>query len=127
MTTAAWCTNPLLQHQLHPPQGCGTAHPTNRGNASHQASSIVRGGSPPRGIWSDPAPEPEPTPGANATRAALPQPYFADERMLDMVHSLQLHQGLAMLTASTANPDQGIARALLLNSLNETLEFLDPR
>ena len=80
---------------------------------------------PPRGIWSDPAPEPEPTPGANATPAALPQPYFADERMLDMVHSLQLHQGLAMLTASTANPDQGIARALLLNSLNETLEFLD--
>ena len=42
-----------------------------------------------------------------------------------MVHSLQLHQGLAMLTASAANPDQGIARALLLNSLNETLEFLD--
>ena len=80
---------------------------------------------PPRDIWSDPAPEPEPTPGANATPAALPQPYFADERMLDMVHSLQLHQGLAMLTASAANPDQGIARALLLNSLNETLEFLD--
>ena len=37
--------------------------------------------------------------------------HFADERMLDMVHSLQLHQGLAMLTASAANPDQGIARA----------------
>ena len=29
---------------------------------------------PPRGIWSDPAPEPEPTPGANAMPAALPQP-----------------------------------------------------
>ena len=79
----------------------------------------------PRGIWSDPAPEPEPTPGATATPAAPPQPYFAGARMLDMVHSLQLHQGLAMLTASTANPDQGTARALLLNSLNETLAFLD--
>eukprot|EP00439_Symbiodinium_sp_Y106_P025275 s1741_g3.t1 len=70
----------------------------------------------PRGIWSDPAPEPEPTPGATTTPAAPPQPYFAGARMLDMVHSLQLHQGLAMLTASTANPD---------HSLNETLAFLD--
>ena len=80
---------------------------------------------PPRGIWSDPAPEPEPAPRATATPAAPPQPYFAGARMLDMVHSLQLHQELAMLTASTANPDQGTARALLLNSLNETLAFLD--
>ena len=34
----------------------GTAHPTNRGNASHQASSIVRGGSPPERHLERPGP-----------------------------------------------------------------------
>ena len=59
MTTAAWCTNPLLQHQLHPDTATPrvAAPPTRRTEVTPhiRLPRSFAEAPPPRGIWSDPA------------------------------------------------------------------------
>eukprot|EP00439_Symbiodinium_sp_Y106_P003583 s16472_g1.t1 len=109
MTTAAWCTNPLLQHQLHPDTATPrvAAPPTRRTEVTPhiRLPRSFAEAPPPRGIWSDPA--------LNQNQPQEP-----------MRRPLPYHN-LTLQTSGCWTWSTRIARALLLNSLNETLEFLD--